>query len=291
MPTKNGSGRGSGSTATTNPPGNQTPNTPDINESEIARLKVEQLRDRLRRRGVTGTADMRKDDLVKALVKAMKDGAKKSTSARAGGSSRGSSSAKKSTSSANPPGNQTPNTSDVNESEIARLKVDELRSRLRARGVSGTADMQKADLVKALVKSLRDDSGSSSSSAGGGGVRKGPQNSKSIKYAQEVTSVDDEPERPGRSLVTTDHEVIRRWAEARKGVPTTVDGTEHDGHAGVLRFDFPSNGREQRLREISWEEWFRTFDERRLNFIYQEERSDGKQSNFFRLESPDREDG
>ncbi|MFG2166098.1 SAP domain-containing protein [Micromonospora chersina] len=290
MPTKNGAGRGSGSTATTNPPGNQTPNTPDINESEIARLKVDQLRDRLRRRGVTGTADMRKDDLVKALVKAMKDGAKKSTSARAGGSSRGSSSAKKSTSSANPPGNQTPNTPDVNESEIARLKVDELRSRLRARGVAGTADMQKADLVKALVKSLTDDSGASSSS-GGGGVRKGPQNSKSIKYAQEVTSVDDEPERPGRSLVTTDHEVIRRWAETRKGVPTTVDGTEHDGHAGVLRFDFPSNGREQRLREISWEEWFRAFDERRLNFIYQEERSDGKQSNFFRLESPDREDG
>ncbi|WP_433315945.1 SAP domain-containing protein [Micromonospora chersina] len=289
MPTKNGSGRGSGSTATTNPPGNQTPNTPDINESEVARLKVDQLRDRLRRRGVTGTADMRKDDLVKALVKAMKDGAKKSTSARAGSSSRSSSSAKKSTSSANPPGNQTPNTPDVNESEIARLKVDELRSRLRARGVAGTADMQKADLVKALVKSLTDDSGASSS--GGGGVRKGPQNSKSIRYAQEVTSVDDEPERPGRSLVTTDHEVIRRWAEARKGVPTTVDGTEHDGHAGVLRFDFPSNGREQRLREISWEEWFRAFDERRLNFIYQEERSDGKQSNFFRLESPDREDG
>ncbi|MCP3783595.1 SAP domain-containing protein [Micromonospora sp. A3M-1-15] len=301
MPTKNGSGRGSGSTATTNPPGNQTPNTPDINESEIARLKVDQLRDRLRRRGVTGTADMRKDDLVKALVKAMKDGAKKSTSAGAGGSpgsgssrsgsSRSGSSAKKTTSSsANPPGNQTPNTPDVNESEIAQLKVDELRGRLRARGVAGTADMQKADLVKALVKSLRDNSGASSS-PGGGGVRKGPQTSKSIKYAQEVTSVDDEPERPGRSLVTTDHEVIRRWAEARKGLPTTVDGTEHDGHAGVLRFDFPSNGREQRLREISWEEWFRAFDERRLNFIYQEERSDGKQSNFFRLESPDREDG
>ncbi|PSK64190.1 hypothetical protein B0E53_03867 [Micromonospora sp. MH33] len=70
-----------------------------------------------------------------------------------------------------------------------------------------------------------------------------------------------------------------------------ADGTERDGHAGVLRFDFPSNGREQRLRGISWEEWFRTFDERRLNFIYQEERSSGKQGNFFRLEGPDREDG
>jgi predicted HTH domain antitoxin len=284
MPTKSSSRRG-GSTATTNPPGNQTPNTPDLNESEIARLKVDQLRDRLRRRGVTDTADMRKDDLVKALVKSMRDGAKKSTS----------SSSRRST--GNPPGNQTPNTPDLNESEIARLKVDELRRRLRDRGVGGTSTMQKADLVKALVKSLRDDSGRSGgagsrgSSSGGGGVRTGAQTSKSLKYAQEITSVDDEPERPGRSLVTTDHEVIRQWAEARKGVPTTVDGTEHDGRPGVLRFDFPTGGREKRLREISWEQWFRTFDERRLNFIYQQERSDGKQSNFFRLESPDREDG
>ncbi|MFG2053967.1 hypothetical protein ACGFI9_08015 [Micromonospora sp. NPDC048930] len=238
----------------------------------------------------------------------MRGGAKKSTSARAGTSSgRGSASAKKSTSSSargtatNPPGNQTPNTPDVSESEIARLKVDELRRRLRDRGVGATADMRKDDLVKALVKSLHDDSGGGSrggsSGAGsrggssGGGIRTGSQTSRSLKYAQEVTSVDDEPERPGRSLVTTDHDVIRRWAEARRGVPATVDGTEHDGHAGVLRLDFPANGREERLREISWEEWFRTFDERRLNFIYQEERSDGKQSNFFRLENPDREDG
>ncbi|MEU2612926.1 SAP domain-containing protein [Micromonospora sp. NPDC007271] len=212
------------------------------------------------------------------------------------GSGRGSGS----TATTNPPGNQTPSTPDINESEIARLKVDELRSRLRDRGVTGTSDMHKPDLVKALVKSLRDAPGSASGSrsgssgggrSSGGGVRKGSQNSKSIRYAQEVTSVDDEPERPGRSLVTTDHDVIRRWAEARRGVPATVDGTEHDGRAGVLRFDFPANGRADRLREISWEEWFRTFDERRLNFIYQEERSDGRQSNFFRLENPDREDG
>ncbi|GAA4569445.1 hypothetical protein GCM10023176_26030 [Micromonospora coerulea] len=283
MPTKSSSGRGSGSTATKNPPGNQTPNTPDISESEIARLKVDELRSRLRSHGVTDTADMHKDDLVKALLKNMKDGPKKSTSASRGGSS------------ANPPGNQTPNTPEINESELARLKVDELRSRLRSHGVTDTADMHKDDLVKALVKSLRADSGTGSrggsGSSDGGGVRTGQHTSKSIRYSQEVTSVDDEPERPGRSLVTTDHDVIRRWAEARGGVPTTVDGSEHDGHAGVLRFDFPANGREARLREISWEEWFRAFDERRLNFIYQEERSDGKQSNFFRLESPDREDG
>ena len=68
-----------------------------------------------------------------------------------------------------------------------------------------------------------------------------------------------------------------------------MPGTEHGDHLGVLRIDFqePDPG----LREVSWDEWFATFDERRLNFIYQEERSDGRTSTFFRLESPDREDG
>jgi len=56
----------------------------------------------------------------------------------------------------------------------------------------------------------------------------------------------------------------------------------------VLRFDF--GGDSDNLRQVSWEEWFGTFDARTLNFIYQEERKDGNQSNFFRLESPDRED-
>lgn len=32
------------------------------------------------------------------------------------------------------------------------------------------------------------------------------------------------------------------------------------------------------------------FHERRLNFIYQEHKADGSESNFFRLENPGRED-
>jgi hypothetical protein len=99
---------------------------------------------------------------------------------------------------------------------------------------------------------------------------------------------DETPERPGRSLVTTNHDVIRRWAEARGAVPATVDGTEHGDHLGVLRFDFADES--ANLRRVSWDEWFETFDARRLNFLFQEERTDGRQSNFFRLQSPDRED-
>lgn len=56
----------------------------------------------------------------------------------------------------------------------------------------------------------------------------------------------------------------------------------------MLRIDF--GGANDKLRHISWDEWFDTFDSRGLNFIYQEQRSDGEQSKFFRLGNPGRED-
>jgi hypothetical protein len=191
------------------------------------------------------------------------------------------------------PGNQTPNTPDLSETELRGMKVDELRRKAKDEGVSGTSSMRKEELVDAVSAAHRDATDSDDSSGAGpdgGHVRTGPETSKSLKYSQEIASPDDDPERPGRSLVTTNHDVIREWAESRKAVPSTVEGTEHGDHLGVLRFDFPGYGGD-RLRKVSWAEWFDTFDKRRLNFIYQEERSDGSPSNFFRLESPDREDG
>lgn len=109
------------------------------------------------------------------------------------------------------------------------------------------------------------------------------------EYSQPIDSPDDEPERPGRSLVTSNHDVIRDWAERRGAVPATVEGTEHGDHLGVLRFDF--GGDSERLQHVDWDEWFQTFDDRGLRFIYQEEKADGHESNFFQLVNPDREDG
>ena len=82
--------------------------------------------------------------------------------------------------------------------------------------------------------------------------------------------------------------MIRRWAEERGAIPATVPGTEHDGHLGVLTFDFPGYGGE-RLQPVSWDEWFRTFDERDLVFVFQEQLKAGRQSNHFILDSPERE--
>jgi hypothetical protein len=274
---------------------NDTPNTPQVRESAIAKMKVDELRRKLRAHGVEKTAELKKPELVKKLIKAetaattgKRSGAKKSTKTSTKTSAKAS--AKNPTAR-----NDTPNTPDVSESAIAAMKADDLRRRLRAHGVKGTADLKKAELVKRLTEiettaAKKGGRGGKKGTQGakkkGGTLRTGKATSSSLKYSQEITSTDDKPERAGRSLVTTDHEVIRQWAKARKAVPATIAGSEHDGHLGVLRFDFPGYSGD-RLTPVEWEEWLATFDKRRLNFIYQQRQSNGKRSNFFRLENPD----
>ncbi|MEU5530522.1 hypothetical protein ABZ744_26660 [Micromonospora chersina] len=122
-------------------------------------------------------------------------------------------------------------------------------------------------------------------------VRSGRSASRSVGSSQQIMSLDDRPERPGRSLVTTNHEVIQRWARARNAKPATIAGTERGDRPGVLTFNIPGYRESSRIREVTWDDWFRTFDSRGLNLIYQEQMRDGRQSNFFRTENPNREDG
>src|SRR3954467_9973320 len=169
------------------------------------------------------------------------------------------------------PGNQTPDTPAVSETRLREKKVDERRDEARAAGVASTSTMRKEDLVHAVAEARQGGApaGADRADAGagpdGGRVRTGPQTSSSLKYSQEVTSPDEDPERPGRSLVTTHHDVIRQWAEDRKAAPAAGPGPEPGDHLGVLRLDFGDD--DDRLRHVSWEEWFATFDDRRLNFI------------------------
>ena len=118
----------------------------------------------------------------------------------------------------------------------------------------------------------------------------GDQLSRSTQNAKWIHSPEERGDRDGQTLATRRPEVIRAWAEERGGRPATVLDTEHDGHAGVLRITFAQEGN-SRLEEIGWDDWFRAFEERQLVFIYQETTKDGNQSNFFRLDSPEREDG
>ncbi|MGZ4485381.1 MAG: hypothetical protein ACXV4A_14885 [Actinomycetes bacterium] len=81
--------------------------------------------------------------------------------------------------------------------------------------------------------------------------------------------------------VTTDHEEIRRWVEERGGQPARVKGTERGGDdVGILRIDFPGAGSDDSLEPISWDEFFKEFDEKQLAFLYQERTADGEISRF-----------
>lgn len=77
------------------------------------------------------------------------------------------------------------------------------------------------------------------------------------------------------SNTTTDHQQIRKWAEARDGHPAVV---RTKGEGGILRIDFGEP--EENLEEVSWDEFFRIFDENDLDFLYQDKTSDGGVSRF-----------
>jgi hypothetical protein len=81
--------------------------------------------------------------------------------------------------------------------------------------------------------------------------------------------------------VTTDHELIRKWAEARDGAPATVHGTGSKQEPGILRLDFEP--KDEELDRISWEQFFEKFDKESLAFLYEDKTADGKTSRFHKF--------
>ncbi len=82
---------------------------------------------------------------------------------------------------------------------------------------------------------------------------------------------------------TTDHESIRRWAEERGGKPAAVAATAAGDDPGILRIEFPDRGDDERLSEISWDDFFEKFEEKRLAFLYQDRLKGGELSRFFKF--------
>ncbi|MER7994802.1 hypothetical protein DQE82_20365 [Micromonospora sp. LHW51205] len=314
MAQRNSSGRGTTATRTKRQSGNHTPNTPRVSESAISRMKVDDIRSQLKRRGVSGISALRKPELVKTLARTMRGegGAARRSSGPAGrpAATRKSTAAKKTTARrATSPAKSAP----AARATGARAKATGTRkaapARAKATSSRATATRAKAAPSRAKATPARAKKAAPSrakaapSRAKAAPARKatsaraqsaptrGPASSRSIGSSQLITSLADRPERPGRSLVTRNHEVIQRWARARGAKPATIAGTERAGRPGVLTFNIPGYRESSRIREITWDDWFRTFDLRRLNLIYQEQMRDGRQSNFFRTENPNREDG
>jgi hypothetical protein len=109
--------------------------------------------------------------------------------------------------------------------------------------------------------------------------------------AQEAGAVDEverntKSQTTAASYTTTDHDVIKAWAEARGGRPSVAGGTGDDGPgAGVLRIEFPDGPTDSsdQLEDVDWEPFFETFDSSGLAFVYQEKTSDGSESRFSRF--------
>ena len=74
------------------------------------------------------------------------------------------------------------------------------------------------------------------------------------------------------SETTTDHDAIRKWAESKGGKPAAVDRTHTEEDVGLIRIMFPDapNSHHENLVEITWEEFFKEFDERNLALIIDE---------------------
>ena len=87
----------------------------------------------------------------------------------------------------------------------------------------------------------------------------------------------------GESNTTTDHDTIRKWVEERGGRPAAVKATGGRDDPGILRIDFPGRGEDDRLEEISWEEFCEKFEENNLAFLYQEKTAGGDESRFFKF--------
>ncbi|WTY84010.1 hypothetical protein OG559_14715 [Micromonospora sp. NBC_01405] len=359
MAQRNSSGRGGTATRTKRQAGNQTPNTPGISESEISRMRADDIRGQLRRRGVSGISALRKPELVKTLTRTLRAEVRSGGAARGStgpaGRARGTKAAAGARKAAGGARKATPARAKATGSRAKAAPAKATPARAKATGSRAKAAPAKAAPARAKAtgsrakaaparakaastparkaaparrttttaagnrraapagarKAAANQRQAAPSAAGRSGtnqrqapaparqgapnrqrsaVRTGGSTSRSVRSSQPITSLQDRPERPGRSLVTTDHDVIRRWAEERGARPATIAGTEREGRAGVLTFNMPGYRESSRMREITWDEWFDTFDVRRLNLIYQEQLRDGRQSNFFRTESPDRAD-
>ena len=73
--------------------------------------------------------------------------------------------------------------------------------------------------------------------------------------------------------VTTNHETIRNWAEKKGGKPAAVARTHQGADVGIVRIMFPNapQSEHQALTEISWEEFFKEFERRKLALLYEED--------------------
>ncbi|WP_410221501.1 hypothetical protein [Pedobacter sp.] len=85
------------------------------------------------------------------------------------------------------------------------------------------------------------------------------------------------------SKQTHDHEVIKKWVEERNGLPAKIKGTGDKEGEGILRICFPGFSRPDKFEELDWDSFFKELDNKKLDFLYQEEKENGDTSTFHKF--------
>ena len=80
---------------------------------------------------------------------------------------------------------------------------------------------------------------------------------------------------------TRDHDMIRRWVEERGGKPSAMADVMSPYDPGILRLEFDPKDRKPDV--LTWGEFFETFEDAELTFLYQEEAEDGQTSRFHKF--------
>src|SRR5690348_1959853 len=75
---------------------------------------------------------------------------------------------------------------------------------------------------------------------------------------------------------TIDHQEIKEWVEEHGGSPAAIEGTYDGFGSGILRIDWGKG--DEALDQLSWEDFFRVFDDNDLAFVY--EMNDGEGDSF-----------
>jgi hypothetical protein len=150
-------------------PGNQSPDTPDLYESELRRMQMPQLIELAQQVGIPDIDHMRRDDLIREISarhreeqpagaggqrqgdgeQARGEGQPQTAGEQAGGQGQagvgGQTAEGKFI-----PGNQSPNTPDLYESELRALQMPQLQELARQQGIPGVEQMRRDDLIREI---------------------------------------------------------------------------------------------------------------------------------------------
>jgi hypothetical protein len=82
-------------------------------------------------------------------------------------------------------------------------------------------------------------------------------------------------------ITTVDHARIRDWVKSRKGHPAMAHTQTIMGPASkLLRIDFAGWPTDPCFHSISWEEFFESFENAKLAFVYRGMKESGEPSHF-----------